>query len=119
MATSYYDAQGKFHGYQRSRRGRVTLIDVPGARDTIPIGVSETGVVAGEFIDASYNIHGFTWSKRHNFTLFDFPGAPSPFGAVIAVGDEGVIIGTYEKLYAPVQGFARYPKQTERDDTDD
>src|SRR5581483_12265070 len=39
--------------------GRYTTIDVPGAADTVAVGVNDSGVVSGFYTDSSGNNHGF------------------------------------------------------------
>src|SRR5580698_7973480 len=54
--------------------GRYTSIDVPGAADTIAVGVNDSGVVSGFYEDSSGNDHGFL-DRHGTFTTIDVPGA--------------------------------------------
>src|ERR1700735_2474341 len=58
--------------------GRYTTIDVPGAADTIAVGVSDSGVVSGFYTDSSGSNHGFL-DRDGRFTTVDVPGAADTF----------------------------------------
>jgi hypothetical protein len=48
-----------------------TPFDVPGAAQTYPAGVNNSGDIAGTFTDSTGNTHGFIRSANGTFTTFD------------------------------------------------
>jgi uncharacterized membrane protein len=58
----YTDWQGKAHGLLRTAKGKITIIDVPGADFTELIGINDAGTIVGQYGDALGN-HGFIATK--------------------------------------------------------
>ena len=56
--------------------GRYTNFDVPGAADTIGLGINDHGVVVGAYFDSHGNSHGFI-GRPGKFTTVNVPGAAS------------------------------------------
>ncbi len=71
--TGWYTAAGKRHGFLY-QNGVVTTLDYPGSISGQANGVSDEGVVIGQFQDPSGTIHGYIY-KEGVFTQLDFPGA--------------------------------------------
>jgi hypothetical protein len=57
----YLDANGFGHGFLRSREGKLTTFDVPGAGGygTTPIAVNLEGAIVGYYTDSNYLFHAF------------------------------------------------------------
>ena len=70
--------------------GRYTTIDVPGAADTVVVGVNDEGVASGFYTDSSGNDHGFL-DRGGAFTTINVPGAADTF--VTVINDVGVVVG--------------------------
>lgn len=66
--------------------GRYTNFDVPGAANTIGLGINDHGVVAGFYDDSHGNSHGFIDQNGH-FTKINVPGAAST--SVDGINDMG------------------------------
>jgi len=99
---------GFTHGFLLSQ-GAVITIDFPGASDTLPFGINESGTVVGYWdqLDAAGNLlayHGFTWSKD-SFTQVDYPGAVDT--AVLGINARGDLDGAWDSgVTSPVgHGF--------------
>ena len=82
--------------------GRYTTIDVPGAADTIAVGVNDSGVVSGFYIDSNGNDHGFL-DRHGTFTTINVPGAADTVATVI--NDLGVVVGYYIDSSGDAHGF--------------
>ena len=54
--------------------GSYTTIDVPGAADTIGLGINDHGVVVGAYFDSHGTSHGFI-DRHGKFTKVNVPGA--------------------------------------------
>ncbi len=70
-----------------------TIIDAPGAVDTLVTGVNESGTVTGYTVDGVGSVRGFTWAAG-NVSLFDFgsvPGSTLP----VAVNARGTVAGNF------------------------
>lgn len=65
------------HGFVRTRNGRYTVIDVPGAgldgysgQGTFPQGINDLGEVSGSYADANSVYHGFVRTASGSTTTF-------------------------------------------------
>lgn len=56
---TYIDANGNYHGYLRSPRGRIVTVDPVGSIYTSPSGINDAGAVTGTYVDANDVYHGF------------------------------------------------------------
>jgi probable HAF family extracellular repeat protein len=74
-------------------RGKVTRIDVPEARLTVPHGINDRGQVVGEYTDANGMDRGFLWTRGRVTT---FAVADATFTKPNAINDRGRIVGVYE-----------------------
>ena len=69
-AGTYTDANGVFHGFVRSRHGKITTFDVPGqgagaGQGVVAVGsINDTGAVVGWYLDANNAIHGFLYQSE-------------------------------------------------------
>jgi hypothetical protein len=75
---SYTDANGGYHGFVRSERGKFTIIDDPSSTSSPPATIAQAmnawGVVVGYWFDANSNSHGFVRQVDGSFTRVDPPG---------------------------------------------
>jgi hypothetical protein len=53
------DADGNYHGYLRSPKGRIVTVDPAGSILTSPAGINDAGAITGTYIDANLVWHGF------------------------------------------------------------
>ena len=95
-------------GFLRDRRGRTTILNVPGAKGTEAVKVNNRGQVAGAFstdtpiVNNSASPHGYLWD-RGKVTRIDVPGAVGTGGK--GVNDRGQVVGGYADAAGVVHGF--------------
>lgn len=92
----FADDSGYSHGYLL-RKGVLTILDFPGASDTVAWGINNFGTVVGwwDILDAEGNVlisHGYIW-KNGNFTQVDLPGAGNTF--IDGINDWGDLVGLW------------------------
>ena len=73
----YYAIGSQRHGFLL-RDGIVTTVDYPGSSYTQVNGISDTGVMIGQFRDASGHYHGYVL-RDGTFEQLDYPGALDTF----------------------------------------
>lgn len=95
-----------------STGGHLIIIDFPGARQTIPVGINGAGQVTGYYVDAKLEQHGFIRNADGTFTSFDVP--------IAVIGDyegtnpidinlEGAVTGSFSIGNESTSAFYRYP----------
>lgn len=71
----YTDANGGYHGFVRSERGKFTIIDDPSSTSSPPATVAQAindwGEVVGYWLDSSSNPHGFVRRVDGSMTTVD------------------------------------------------
>jgi hypothetical protein len=125
IAGGFGDNSGNFtnHGLVRSREGKLTSFEVPGAGigpyqgtgspgSSVP--VNQFGAIAGYYIDASNVVHGYLRSPWGEFTTFDVPNEGSQgIGCYndcsVGLNDWGAITGYYLDANNVYHGFVRDP----------
>ena len=88
--------------------GRYTTIDVPGAADTVAVGVNDSGVVSGFYTDSSGSNHGFI-DRDGTFATINEPDAGTASGQGTSVGyinDLGQVAGSYTESNDNTVAFA-------------
>lgn len=101
VITGYYqDANSAYHGFLRTRDGKFTTFEAPGADTTpgsfdgtTPTSINDLGAITGSFNDATGLTHGFLRSPDGKFTTFDVPGAGAYGTFPIGLNIEGAIVG--------------------------
>jgi uncharacterized membrane protein len=101
-ATGFFPAEAQ-HAVLRSRRGRFTDLDRPGALTTLAYALNDRAQVVGQYIDRGEvpdeqgrypadTVHGFVW-QRGRFRTIDVPGAAltQPLG----INNRGDVVGAY------------------------
>jgi uncharacterized membrane protein len=83
-------------------RGKLTRINVPRAKRTIPHGINDQGVVVGGYVDTEGNSRGFRWI-RGRYKTFAVPDAA--FTEPLATNNHGQIVGVYGDTNGVVHGF--------------
>jgi probable HAF family extracellular repeat protein len=108
------------HGYVRSKAGNFQLIDFPGlsAPCTGPRWINERGDIVGLFAYVNTGDDCFAGPPLHGFLLrqgkyvsIDFPGSTS--SVVLAINDDGQIVGWYTDKDGNTHGFKGEPKDTQ------
>jgi hypothetical protein len=77
-------------------------IDVPGAIDTLPNAISESGTVVGSY--CAGHCHGFVRSPDGTITTFDAGGLGTNANAI---NDDGTVTGSYGDLGERDAGYVR------------
>jgi len=105
------------HGFLRTKTGHFQLIDFPGlsAPCTGPRWINERGDIVGLFAyvntaDDCYApppLHGFLL-RQGKYVSIDFPGSIS--SVVLAINDDGQIVGWYIDKEGNTHGFRGEPK---------
>jgi len=89
---NYFDSDGiGEHGFIYER-GVVTPLDVPGATQTVPVAINNSGEIAGKYVSGGSQ-HGFVYDDGA-FTTIDVPSALST--RAVAINDRGDIVGGYQ-----------------------
>ena len=112
------------HGFVRSRDGKLTTFEAPGAGTGQSQGTSSPGsaipinlfgAIAGYYIDANNVVNGFLRSPLGKITTFDVPGA-GPYGidcsadCPVGLNDWGAITGFYPDANNVFHGYLRSPE---------
>ena len=100
----YEDADGVQHGFRRDKNGRFTTIDLPGASNTIAVGINERGQVVGHCVDDGGR-HGFVHNRNGGITTCDAPDAQSTLA--FGINNRGQVVGFYADTGGAVHGFLR------------
>ena len=106
IAGAYDDGKGD-HGFMRDRRGRITTIDVPGARGTAAQKINNRGQIAGVYSDTSPDTQipperGFLL-ERGKLTRIDVPDAVQT--RAVGINNRGQVVGEYTDADGMVHGF--------------
>jgi hypothetical protein len=128
---NFADNTGNFvqHGLIRSRGGKLTTFEAPGAGTGFfqgtgcpgcNLGVNFWGAIAGSYTDTNNVFHGFLRSPHGKFTTFDAAGAgTSSFQGTgcfsdcpVGLNDWGVITGSYFDTNNVQHGYLRTPEGT-------
>jgi hypothetical protein len=101
------------HGFVRTRDGKFTNFDAPGADPvvgcTCPSAINDLGMVAGYYVDTNGVSHGFLRSPDGKFTTFDVPGVGGYGSTPLAMNLEGAIVGYYTDSNYSFHAFLRSP----------
>ncbi len=93
-------------GFVRQVSGKITIVDVPAAAASSPLGLNNTGQFVGFFGDDS-GIHGYLWNGTGEFLPIDFPGMA--FTVPLDITDDGCIVGYYVDANEHIHGFLARP----------
>jgi hypothetical protein len=101
------------HGFLRDRKGHITYIDVPGATQTIPTGISNDRQIVGFYFDPPdfsrsglYRIHGFKWI-RGQFERVDVD-MPDTYTIPSRVNSKGQIIGDFTRFVSSTNATVQH-----------
>jgi hypothetical protein len=78
------------HGFKRWSNGSFLTLDFPGAVNTLPSSINDSGAVVGDYSDASGVSHGFMYLNAKWATL-DYPNASQTF--LGGISNSGEIVG--------------------------
>ena len=112
IAGNTVDTSGVSHGFVRTAEGQFAIFDdsqAPaasgGGQGTIPVGITDFGVVAGNYVDGNDEWHGFVRTAQGKITTFDPPG--SVFTSVWSINNFGQIAGVFYDANFVGHGFVR------------
>ena len=119
VAGYYVDVNNVYHGFLRSRDGKFTTFDAPGA-DTTPnsfngtaaLAINDLGAITGTYWDASGFGHGFLRNPDSTFTTFDVPSAGGYGSTPLTLNWEGAGVGYYTDQNYLFHAFVRNPDGT-------
>jgi hypothetical protein len=69
-----------------------TTFDVPGAYQTYPQGLNDSGQIVGYYLDPGFKMHGFIFNGS-SYTTLDAPGAGGTYAG--GINASGQIVGGY------------------------
>jgi probable HAF family extracellular repeat protein len=79
-----------FQGFKRWRNGNVAMLNYPGAAQTVPTSINDSGAVVGYYTDSGGQSHGFLYLSGKWATL-DYPKATQT--SLSGISNAGVIVG--------------------------
>jgi hypothetical protein len=96
------------------QRPRFITFDPSGSQGTYPSGISDVGVITGDYYDSNNVSHGFVRTPDGEITTFDAPGAGSTPGLGLgtfpySITSAGAITGFYYDSNSVSHGFVRTP----------
>ena len=92
VAGYYVDASGSYQGFVE-HGGAYTTVVVPGAADTYPDGINNSGTIQGQIFDAAGVAEGFVAASGGLYTIVNYPGSVST--AIVGINDRGDLCGAY------------------------
>jgi hypothetical protein len=98
-------------GFIKLASGAFHTIAVPGAVETVAVGVNDNDTVVGAYVNgagSSGGIHGFIWRIGGNLTMFDDPNS-NGITVLFGINDEGDIVGYYLDSHDHVDGLLAFP----------
>jgi hypothetical protein len=118
IAGIYADSNTVYHGFVRTREGRFTSFDAPGAGtgsfqgtgcfSDCPVSLNNWGVLTGVYIDANNVYHVYVRSPDGNIVTVQPVGSVFTFPA--GINDLGTIAGSYADANGVFHGFLRFPR---------
>jgi hypothetical protein len=112
IAGEYTTNSGNIDGFIKLAGGSFHTIAVPGAVETVALGVNDDDAVVGGYIDVSGDVstvHGFIW--RIGGSLSTDVDDPNSDGSSVldGINNGGDIVGYYENGSGGIGGFLAYP----------
>jgi YD repeat-containing protein len=108
LVGGYTDARGE-HGFLRDARGRITRIDVPGARSTSAAKINDRGQLVGYYtqtglLEDPNSPHRGYLLDRGRFVRIDVPDAVDT--QTLGINNRGQVVGQYVDAAGGFHGFA-------------
>ena len=91
---SYAGSSGTTHGFKRYSNGHGITLDFPGAKETLALGINDSGVIVGGYsttLAPEAHLHGFVYHNGQWATL-DYPSSTLQTD-LLGIDNAGVIIG--------------------------
>lgn len=95
----YFDSAQHAHGFKRYSNGGLASLNYPGALDTTPLAINDSGTVVGSFIGSGSNgsSHGFLYHGG-SWAQVDFPNGPGNT-QLIGISNNNVAIAIFTSNY--------------------
>jgi len=102
--------KGQWHGFHRSKNGKLTQIDAPnaGPLGTVTIGINDAGQTVGYYADTANHYHSFILAHGQ-YQYLDVAGAVHTFAN--SINNLGVIAGYYYDASFKQHGFIAKPQR--------
>jgi uncharacterized membrane protein len=97
-------------GFVRDKRGRVTVLDIPGAKGTEAVKLNDRGQAVGEYsqdtpiVNDSANPRDYLWD-RGRVTTIEIPGADPVRTEPLGLNNRGQVVGPYLDRKGALHGF--------------
>ena len=108
----YTTTGGTIDGFIKLAGGAFHTIAVPGAIETVAIGVNDNDTVVGAYVDGTGStmmIHGFIWRIGGSLTtMVDDPNAATAT-VLNGINNKGDIVGFYTDSHGNTDGLLAYP----------
>jgi probable HAF family extracellular repeat protein len=94
----------------RDKRGRVTVLDIPGAKGTEAVKLNDRGQAVGEYsqdtpiVNDSANPRDYLWD-RGRVTTIEIPGADPVRTEPLGLNNRGQVVGPYLDRNGALHGF--------------
>ncbi len=88
------------------KNGQLQNIDYPGAQETAPLGINDSGTIVGWYNPVSATDYSFI-SRNGKYISFTYPGAKYTFA--IGINKSGLIVGEYTFDDITYHGFVSSP----------
>jgi hypothetical protein len=112
IAGNTIDTNGVNHGFVRAPNGQFAIFDDSQApagtgagQGTTPVGITDFGVIAGNYVDGNYAGHGFVRTAGGKITTFDPLG--STYTSVWSINNFGQVAGVFYDTNNVGHGFVR------------
>ena len=104
-----YAASGSvMDGFIKLAGGAFHTIAVPGATETVALGVNDNDTVVGAYIDGT-TIHGFIWRIGGKLTVMVADPNANNVTIINGINNKGDIVGFYEDSHGNTDGFLAFP----------
>ena len=109
IAGAYKEAGNATHGFLRDRAGRITTVDVPGAKGTGIYRINDRGQLVGRYSQTHADVQdpdavarGFLLDGGR-LTRIDVPGAAET--QAVGINNRGQVVGEYQQPDGSFHGF--------------
>ncbi|HJT68739.1 MAG TPA: hypothetical protein VJ731_00990 [Terriglobales bacterium] len=95
----YFDSAQHEHGFKRYSNGGLTSLNYPGALDTAPLAINDSGTVVGTFVGSGSDgsSHGFLYHGGSWAQIDDTRGDPGNT-ELVGISNANVIVGFFQLL---------------------
>jgi hypothetical protein len=94
----YFDSAQNEHGFKRYSNGGLASLNYPGALDTAPLAINDSGTVVGSFVGSGtdgsshgFLYHGGSWAR------VDYPNGPGNT-QLVGISNNNVVVGHFQML---------------------